>query len=86
MMKEKEFIKRRQGTSQRGCAMKTAALALCAEALGRLVLTIVSSFDLHNSIYISVNSVFSVLKKSTAQYGFLLSYHRIWKKSVKLKN
>ena len=79
MMKEKEFIKRRQGTSQRGCAMKTAALALCAEALA-------FSFDLHNSIYISVNSVFSVLKKSTAQYGFLLSYHRIWKKSVKLKN
>ena len=42
--------------------MKMAALALCAEALA-------SSFDLHNSIYISVNSVFSVLKKSTAQYG-----------------
>jgi hypothetical protein len=63
MMKEKEFIKRCQGTSQRGCAMKTAASSLGAEALGRLVLTIVSSFNLHNSIFISVNSVFFVLKK-----------------------
>jgi len=75
MVKEKEFIKRCQGTSQRGCAMKTAALALCAEALGRLVLTIVSSFDLHNSIFISVSSVFSVLKKSTEQYVEICEIH-----------
>ena len=64
MMTEKEFIKRCQGTSQRGCAMKTAALALCAEALA-------SSFNLHNSIYVSVDSVFSVVKKSTAQYEII---------------
>jgi len=48
--------------------MKTVALALCAEALA-------SSFDLHNSIYISVNSVFSVLKKSTTQLEEICEIH-----------
>ena len=63
---KKEFIKRCQGTSLIGCAMKTMALALCAEPLGRMILTIVSSCNLHNSSFISVTSVSSVVKKSTA--------------------
>ena len=68
MMKEKEYIKRCQGTSQRGCAMKTVALALCAEALPPL-------FDLHDSILISVSSVSSVLKKKTAQLEEIREIH-----------
>ena len=64
---KRAFIKRCQGTSQIGCAMKTMALALCAEALRRMVLAIVSSCNLHNSSSISETSVFSVVKKSTSQ-------------------
>ena len=41
-----------------------------SEAFGRMVLTIVSSCNLHNSSFISVTSVFSVVKKST--YHFVL--------------
>ena len=67
IMMKRAFIKRCQGTSQIGCAMKTMALALCAEALRRMVLAIVSSCNLHNSSSISVTSVFSVVKKSTSQ-------------------